>query len=202
MADGLSGKSYVRPQPASRHFCQSAKSSSAATACRFAIAGYARVCFIGACCAAARFASSGHGHRRYNEGRGSQTAIAAGRGQSTSMPPASVPPPIRLSMGVALPQTGPDGILMSFSVEYDRPQATPIPSRWRTKPIRRITSGDRTGACALFKQAVHLGGQNTLVVLINGWRPTDAPFTTHIEDRYGHRLSRSIDLEGPGLPPD
>ena len=33
----------------------------------------------------------------------------------------AVPPSIRLSMGVALPQTGPDGILMSFSVDYRAP---------------------------------------------------------------------------------
>jgi hypothetical protein len=105
-------------------------------------------------------------------------------------------------MGVALPQTGPEGILMSFSVEYDAPPSTANSKSLASKsnPPDYIWVIERAHG-APFKQAVHLSGQNTLVVLINGWRPTEAPFTTHIEDRSGHRLSASIDLEGPGLPP-
>jgi hypothetical protein len=105
-------------------------------------------------------------------------------------------------MGVALPQTGPDGILMSFSVEYEAPPSNTSPSlASKTNPPDYFWVIERAHG-APFKRAVRLSGQNTLAVLINEWRPTDAPFQTHIEDRYGHRLSLSIDLEGPGLPPN
>lgn len=100
---------------------------------------------------------------------------------------------VRLSMGVALPQTGPEGILMSFSVEYDAPPST-------SRSAEYVWVIERKHGTP-FKQPVRMSGHDTLIVLINGWRPTEAPFQTHIEDRQGNRLSPSIELEGPGLPP-
>jgi hypothetical protein len=41
--------------------------------------------------------------------------------------PAANQPAIQLSAGVALPQTGPDGTLMSFSVDYAFLQGEPVP---------------------------------------------------------------------------
>jgi hypothetical protein len=94
---------------------------------------------------------------------------------------------IRLAMGVALPQTGPEGIMMSFSVEYEVIEAQPdraaeyvcVVERERGKPA---------------KISVRLARQGALPIILNGWRPEEGPFQLHFEDRHGHRLSASIEL--------
>ena len=96
---------------------------------------------------------------------------------------------VRLSMGVALPQTGPQGTLMSFSVEYvaavsDSHSADYV---W----VIERAHGARN------KRSIRLDKEGTLAILINGWHPTDGPFETHIESGSGSRLSRSIELIGP-----
>lgn len=93
---------------------------------------------------------------------------------------------IRLSVGVALPQTGPKGILMSFSVDYEFTEGEPSSSAYVWVIERAHGSPTR--------QPVKLSRQGNLPILINGWRPEDGPFQTHIEDRSGNRLSVSIEL--------
>jgi hypothetical protein len=93
---------------------------------------------------------------------------------------------IRLSAGVALPQTGPEGTLMSFSVDYQFTQGKPISSGY-VWVVERAHGGPA-------KQLVQLARQGNLPILINGWRPEDGPFQTHIEDRSGNRLSAVIEL--------
>ena len=44
------------------------------------------------------------------------------------------------------------------------------------------------------RQPVQLAKRGSLPVLVNGWRPEDGPFRTHIEDRSGHKLSASAEL--------
>jgi len=100
---------------------------------------------------------------------------------------ASGVPAIRLSAGVALPQTGPTGRLMSFSVDYRFTSAEPNPTSPYVWVIER-----KQGAPA--RQPVRLRGQGTLPILIPGWRPEQGPFQAHIEDTAGNRLSRSISL--------
>jgi hypothetical protein len=93
--------------------------------------------------------------------------------------------PIRLSAGVALPQTGPEGTLMSFSVDYEFTQGEPASGYiW---VIERAHGGPA-------RQPIQLARQGNLPILINGWRPEDGPFQTHIEDRYGNKLSAVIEL--------
>ena len=94
---------------------------------------------------------------------------------------------VKLSAGVALPQTGPDGILMSFSVDYDF-QGTPgsgpyvwVIERGKGVPARR---------------QVQLRKGGNLAILIPGWRPTEGPFQTHFEDKTGKKISATVELLG------
>lgn len=105
---------------------------------------------------------------------------------ATPQSAAPVRMPIRLSTGVALPQTGPEGTLMSFSVDYSFDQGEPNPSGY-SLVIERTR-----GAPA--KQSVRLARKGDLPVLVSGWRPEDGPFRAYIEDLDGNRVSGSIDL--------
>ena len=94
--------------------------------------------------------------------------------------------PIRLATGVALAQTGPDGTLMSFSVDYQFTAGEPNAAGY-VWVIERAQ-----GAPA--RQPVRLARQGTLPALIPGWRPEEGPFRSHIEDPSGNRLSASIEM--------
>ena len=106
-------------------------------------------------------------------------------------PPAAVgQSSIQLSAGVALPQTGPEGTLMSFSVDYEFVQGEPSPEGY-VWVIERAHGNPA-------RQSVKLSKQGNLPILIQGWRPEDGPFQTHLEDRKGNRLSESIELHVTG----
>ena len=107
--------------------------------------------------------------------------------RTTAGSTASEVPAIRLSAGVALPQTGPTGILMSFSVDYKFTAGEPNPTSPYVWVIQRAKGGPA-------RVGVRLGQKGTLPVLIGGWRPEQGPFQSHIEDASGNRLSRSISL--------
>jgi hypothetical protein len=93
---------------------------------------------------------------------------------------------IRISAGVALPQTGPEGTLMCFSVDYEFTQGEPGSSEYIWVIEREHGRPAR--------QPVQLARQGNLPILIQGWRPEDGPFRASIEDRSGHRLSAVIEL--------
>jgi hypothetical protein len=95
---------------------------------------------------------------------------------------------VKLSAGVALPQTGPEGILMSFSVDYELLVApSKAPYVWV------IERGQGVSAKIPVKLAKK---QGNLVTLIQGWRPTDGPFQSHLEDKTGKQVSASVELLG------
>ena len=75
---------------------------------------------------------------------------------------------------------------MSFSVDYELTQGEPISSGY----VWIIERAHGSPA----KQPVQLAKQGNLPILINGWRPEDGPFQTHMEDPSGNRLSASIEL--------
>jgi len=85
-----------------------------------------------------------------------------------------------------LPQTGPEGILMSFSVEYEV-IGEPSRSADYVWVIEREHGKPAKGLVKLARQA-------TLPIFINGWRPQEGPFHLHFEDRRGNRLSATIEL--------
>jgi len=101
--------------------------------------------------------------------------------------PSAEEPALKLSAGVALPQTGPTGILMSFSVDYRFTQGRPD----RASPYVWVIERSR-GEPA--KQEVRLTDRGTLQILIPGWRPEEGPFQTHIENAAARKLSDSAPL--------
>ena len=104
---------------------------------------------------------------------------------TTTPPPSSAGPAIRLSAGVALPQSLPTGTAMGFSVDYQFVQGSPeTASRYvwvilgnQPEPVR---------------QDVQLRPEGTLQVFVPQWRPEHGPFRCHIEDGHGQRLSASL----------
>jgi hypothetical protein len=104
---------------------------------------------------------------------------------SSPLPTASTPS-IRLYTGVALPQTGPEGTMMGFSLDYQFEQGEPSPEGY----VWVIERAHGQPA----KQQVKLSRQGNLATFVQGWRPEDGPFHTHIEDHKGNRVSESIEL--------
>ena len=94
---------------------------------------------------------------------------------------------IELATGVALPQTGPEGTMMMFSVEYEFVLGEPNPKLGYVWVIERAKG-------APVKRAVRLSKKKTLYTAVQRWRPENGPFRSHIEDRDGKRLSASIDM--------
>ena len=80
---------------------------------------------------------------------------------------------------------------MSFSVDYELSQGEPG-SKGYVWVIERAHG-------ASGKQQVQLSEKGTLMVLIQGWRPEDGPFKSHIENAKGTRLSESIDMLQSGI---
>ena len=99
---------------------------------------------------------------------------------------------IDLSAGTALPQTGPEGIMMGFSVDYQFVQGQPQPSAPYFWVIER--GGNRAPA----RIPVTLKPKDNLSKFINGWRPEEGPFQSHIEDSSGRRLSEDERMVAPG----
>jgi hypothetical protein len=107
-------------------------------------------------------------------------------GGPSSKPAPAAQLPIRIAAGVALPQTGPEGTLMSFSVDYEFAEGEPATAGY-TWVIERAH-----GAAA--KQKVQLKKQGNLMTLVPGWRPEDGPFKSHIEDLKGNPVSESLEM--------
>jgi len=105
-----------------------------------------------------------------------------------SRPAPSQRPAIKLSAGVAVPQSLPTGTAMGFSVDYQfiagRPASSPY--AWVIQP----------GKGQVAKQPVQLQPQGNLRMFIPQFRPENGPFRTHIEDARGNRLSPSMLLKG------
>lgn len=95
---------------------------------------------------------------------------------------------IKLSAGVSLPQTGPEGILMSFSVDYELPGA---PSNAAYVWVIERTQGKPAKVPARLTKS-----QGNLMAMIPGWRPNQGPFHAHLEDKSGKHVSASVELVG------
>lgn len=96
-------------------------------------------------------------------------------------------PSIRLSAGVALPQTTPSGTVMSFSVDYRFIRGGPDPSAQYYWVVQRARGSPG-------RLPVRLAPSSTLRVFVRKWRVQDGPFQSHIEDGRGNRLCRSVAL--------
>ena len=105
-----------------------------------------------------------------------------------SRPAPSQLPSIKLSAGVAVPQSLPTGTAMGFSVDYQFIGGSPGPSpyAWVIQP----------GNGQVAKQPRQLQPRGTLQAFVLQFRPENGPFRTHIEDAQGNRLSPSLLLKG------
>jgi hypothetical protein len=99
--------------------------------------------------------------------------------------------PIRLATGVALAQTGPEGTMMLFSVDYEVTQGQPATSGY-VWVIERAHGQPTKVEAKLAAKGTLQGG------MVVGWRPEDGPFHSHLEDRKGNRVSESIEMLQPG----
>jgi len=103
-------------------------------------------------------------------------------------PAPSRQPSIRLSAGVALPQSLPTGTAMGFTADYQFVEGEPSPSSpyfWVIQPSKGQP----------VKLEVRLKRKGTLPpTFIQQFRPENGPFQGYIEDADGNRLSPSIPL--------
>jgi hypothetical protein len=116
-----------------------------------------------------------------------QTPPSESGRRTPNEPAAPEQPSIRLSAGVALPQSLPTGTAMGFSVDYQFSSGEPSttsPYVWVVQPAKGEPA----------KQSVRLSGRGTLQNFFPQFRPENGPFSTHIEDANGNRLSRSLPL--------
>jgi hypothetical protein len=97
---------------------------------------------------------------------------------------------VSLSAGVALAQTGPTGILMSFSVDFYR-------SRQPVEGGRYLWIIERAKGTPS-EQPTELVDEGTLQAVLVGWRPEEGPFKTHIEEQLPdgsrRRVSQTLEL--------
>lgn len=91
-------------------------------------------------------------------------------------PQAQTQPPIRLRAGVALPQTGPEGILMGFSVDYQFTRESPQSS----SQYRWVIKG-KAGVIGAIP--IRLKQEGNLATLVNKLRPEQGPFESWIEEK-------------------
>jgi hypothetical protein len=120
--------------------------------------------------------------------------------QSTTQPAAALSnrspatilqPSIQLATGVALAQTGPEGTMILFSVDYDFVQGQPDSSG--------CVWGIERAQGAPGKAEVKLTAKGTLQAAMEvKWQPENGPFHSHLEDHQGHRVSESIEMLQPG----
>ena len=88
--------------------------------------------------------------------------------------PAPTRPPVKLSAGVALPQTGPEGTLMAFSVDYRFLDGTPNKEGQYLWIIQPAVGEPLEMPVQLKKK------QDTLQTFVPQWKPNNGPFKTHI----------------------
>jgi len=98
---------------------------------------------------------------------------------------------IDLSAALSLPQTGPEGTMMGFSVDYQFSQGQPQPSETFYWVIERAKGTP-------VKIAKRLQLKGNLQDFITTWRPEQGPFQTHIEDSSGRPVSETAPLPPMG----
>jgi hypothetical protein len=83
--------------------------------------------------------------------------------------------PIRLSAGTALPQTGPEGTLMSFSVEF---QSAGYQPQQGTRCVLVVARADRWRA----EQPAEMSASGTWALFVQGWPAETGPFQAWVEE--------------------
>jgi hypothetical protein len=97
---------------------------------------------------------------------------------------------IRLSAGTALPQTGPEGTIVGFSVDYRVTQGRPEP----TSKFVLVVSG--SGGKSV-EQPLALKPEGTVEFFTPQFRPEDAPFNARIVEITAAGARRDLSPEEP-----
>jgi len=105
-------------------------------------------------------------------------------GAAPSLAPAAGPM-VELSAGVALPQTGPTGWMMSFSVDYEFTQGGPDPTSKYGLVIQRA------GGQPTISQ-VQLRERDTLRLSVPEWRKEEGPFQAQLIEVRSDGSRRAI----------
>ena len=119
---------------------------------------------------------------------------AAGPNSGTFQQPAPLPAapafPIRLSAGTALPQTGPEGTIMSFSVDYQAGEYRPADdAHWVL--VIEAAGGQRV------EEPAQIASSGTWALFVNGWAPEAGPFQAHVEEISGAGSRRHVSAQAP-----
>lgn len=115
-----------------------------------------------------------------------------GNGQTTSSSSSRFP--IELRRPVSLGQTGPNGIMMSFSVEYQYLNGTPISGKDYYLVIR-----SQEGRYSDL-QISPMQSRGVLNAVIESWRPEYGPFTAVIEERDAAGGNRELSKRTKFIP--
>lgn len=125
----------------------------------------------------------------------SPLAGASAPGQSRiAAQPAEVQPassfPIRLSAGTALPQTGPEGTVIGFSVDYRSGGYRPAGDAHCVLVVE-TASGRRA------EERVEIAEGGTWTLFVNGWDPEAGPFQAHVAELAGDGSRKRISAKVP-----
>jgi hypothetical protein len=105
--------------------------------------------------------------------------------------PSAAPVQVELSAGVALPQTGPTGTMMGFSVDYTFISGRPSGAAKYAWVVQRA-KGPKVA------MPVQLKAKGTLQTFLPDWRPSEGPFTCVLvelrADGSEHPLAASVTL--------
>jgi len=108
--------------------------------------------------------------------------------------PAAIPAapafPIRLSAGTALPQTGPEGALMSFSIDYQAGEYRPA------EDVRCVLVIEAAGGKRV-EEPAQIAASGTWALFVGGWDPEAGPFQAHVEEISGAGSRRHISAKVP-----
>lgn len=116
-----------------------------------------------------------------------QSAAASTPSVGSTAAPKSAAISIRLSAGVALPQSLPSGTAMGFSVDYEFVSGQPDASA-RYFWVIKSAQGRAV------KQGVHLDRRGTLQGFVLEFQPEQGPFQSSLEDAQGRKLSELVPL--------
>jgi hypothetical protein len=123
-----------------------------------------------------------------------QTPIVAAPQNQPQAPPvaagAAATFPIRLSAGTSLPQTGPEGTLMSFSVDY---QSAGYQPPGGARCVLVVERGDRKR----IEQPVEMTASGTWALFVQGWPPEAGPFQAHVEEISDTGSRRNVSATVP-----
>jgi hypothetical protein len=102
-------------------------------------------------------------------------------------PTASTQFAVSLATGVSLAQTGPEGTMMLFSVDYEVTLGAPATAGYLWVIERAHGNAAKVEEKLASKGTLQTG-------MVTGWKPEDGPFRCHLEDHQGHRVSESIEM--------